>query len=257
MSVITSPPKPSPATESVELGENDYRSVSVYAVLALIVALSTLAMVVLSRSPIAAMIAFAGIGFGYFGVRQTVRQPDIYSGRGLALFSFLLSVVIAAWGVAHGISHEDLRQKQAIEFCEHFFFCLTNDHLDEAHQFHDERFDGKDRKSSLQAYYRDNPDIAKSRDGLLQMQPLDAIYALSKEGKQIKFRLLSIAKERGQPKTENYRCIWLCEATDGDGKHPLYIYASLQVEYNPKPATDVPRWRLSQIVIAPIDERGH
>lgn len=211
-------------------------------------------MVAVTRSPVPAMLAFVSAALSFYGLRQTILQSEIYSGKGIALVAFALSCTTAAWGIAHGVSRESVRQQQVTKFVEDFFFCLANNRVNEAFQFYDERFDGKDRDITLADYYRSDSDLTKARDGFATMPPIGAILDAVRAGKKIKYSKLSIAKEKGRDRTENYRTIWKVEIpSDREGGYPTFIFASFFVECEVKPTTA--RWRLAQIVEAPADVR--
>lgn len=242
-------------SEPEETGESaTYRSLSAFAVIGLIISLLTVALVAVTRSPIPAVFAFVSAAVCFFGLRQTLLQSDVYGGKGLALAGLTISCLTAAWGVAYGVSRESVRQEQATAFVDNFLFCLAHDRVNEAYQFYDERFDGKDRKTTLAEYFRSDPDLVKARDGFATMPPLGAILDAVRAGKKIKYSQLSIAKEKGKDKTENYRTIWKVEVpSDREGGYPVLIYASFFVECEVKPTST--RWRLAQIVEAPADIR--
>jgi hypothetical protein len=254
-STSTDPSQSVRFSEPEEIGESaTYQPVSAYAVLGLVIAIVALVVVLVTRSPIPAVLAFASAAFSYFGLRQTVLQSEIYSGKGIAFAALLISCLTGAWGVAYGVSRETARQKQAKEFTEAFLFCVAHDRVNEAHQFYDERFDGRDRSQSLAEYYRSEPELAKTRDGFSEMPPLGAIFAAARAGKEVKYSLVSVAKEKGRSETENYRTIWRVEIpSDREGGYPTYIFPSFFVECEVK--SNSTRWRLAQIVEAPPDIR--
>lgn len=254
-STSTAPSQKVRFSEPEEVGDSaTYRSVSVFAVLGLVLAVIAVIVVAVTRSPIPAVIAFASAALSYFGLRQTVQQPDVYSGKGLAIVAFVLSCATAAFGVTYGVSRETARQQQAKQFVEDFFFCVEKDRLNEAYQFYDERFDGQDRNQSLADYYRREPEVAKSRDGFAMMPPLGAIFEAVRAGKKIKYSPVSIAKDKGRSGTENYRSIWKVEIpSDREGGYPNIVFPSFFVECEVKATTT--RWRLVQIVEAPPDIR--
>lgn len=216
-----------------------YRSVSWVAILALILGLVAAVAVF---NPLLVTLAVAGTGLSLFALGQIARQPEVLSGRGLALTALFLSVFLMAFVPSRLALRSRVLQHRGQELADTFLSRLKEGKTYEAHQLSNLKYR---RPASLDEPPGD-PDKLTTED-LRSFEETKPIQMVKQVENKFSFHLEGIEPSRSYMDREififRYRLV--PEASTGKKPFPLWIAVSRMVDRGSGASTSI--WKIIDV----------
>lgn len=201
-----------------------YRSVSWSAILAILLGLlSTVAIF----NPLLVVVAVAGTGLSLFALWQVAAQPDVLSGRGLALTALFLSVFFMIFAPTRLGIRSRVLQQRGQELADTFLSLLKEGKVYDAHQLSNLKHRSPSQSPELAA----DPTKLTTED-LRGFEKTKTIQMIKDVEHKFSFNLEGVEPSRSYAEMEvfifRYRLV--PDASTGKKPFPLWIAVSRSVD---------------------------
>jgi hypothetical protein len=155
--------------------ETQYRSVSGLAIIALVLGIASALSLV---TPLLLIIPIATLFVAAMALRQIARQPDITSGRGLALAGVFLAIFFLAYLPTRFYLRSQVLAEPAKQVGEAFLTLVKEGKTYEAHQLSLQKFLARDPNRPLAQYYAEDEDASGSYQRFLDSPAMQKLQSL-------------------------------------------------------------------------------
>ena len=171
---------PQPALSDGLMPVKEYRALSVWAIVALLLGLlSPLAIV----APLLGIVPLVAMVVGGIALRRIATHSDRISGRWMALAPFILAPLFLGWGFSREFSRRERLFAHAREFADEWLSLLNRDQPYLAHQFRLQAKDRLDTSMNYELAYQQNAEATDQFKRFQETSPMKEVLEAAPEAK--------------------------------------------------------------------------